>query len=69
MPVEGTFYAKDLQKVNVTDNDLFRVEKIVTRKGNKVLVRRKGWPDKYNSWIEKCTLTSSFLRAIDEQCQ
>ena len=28
-PIKGTFYAEDLQKVNMTDDDLFRVEKIV----------------------------------------
>ena len=56
-PVEGTFYAQDLQKVTVKDDDLFRVEKIVKRKGDKVLVRWKGWPDKYDSWIEKRALT------------
>ena len=52
-PLAGTFYRQDVQKVNVTDDDLFRIEKIVKRKGNKVLVQWKGWPDKYNSWIEK----------------
>ena len=57
-PVEGTFYAEDVQKVNVKDDDLFRIEKIVKRKGHKVLVRWKGWPDKYDSWIEKRALTS-----------
>ena len=56
--VEGTFYAEDLQKVNVTDNDLFWVEKIVKRKGDKVLVCWQGWPDKHHSWIEKRALTS-----------
>ena len=56
-PVVGTFYAEDLQKVTVQDDDLFRVEKIVKRKGDKVLVRWKGWPDKYDSWIEKRALT------------
>ena len=40
-PVEGTFYAEDVQKVNVKDDDLFRIEKIVKRKGDKVLVRWK----------------------------
>ena len=57
-PVEGTFYAEDVQKVNVKDDDLFRIEKIVKRKGDKVLVRWKGWPDKYDSWIKKRALTS-----------
>ena len=52
-PVRGTFYAQDLQKVTLMDDDLFRVEAIVKRKGSKVLVRWKGWPDKYDSWVEK----------------
>ena len=56
-PLKGPFYEEDLQKVRV--NDLFRVEKIVKRKGDKVLVRWKGWPDKYDSWIEKRALVST----------
>jgi transposase InsO family protein len=52
-PVKGTFYAQDLQKVIVDDNDIFRIEKIVKRRGDKVLVHWKGWPDKYDSWLEK----------------
>ena len=52
-PLQGTFYKQDLQKVRVSDNDIFRVEKIVKRKGNKLLVQWKGWPQKYNSWIER----------------
>ena len=52
-PLSGTFYAQDLQKVTKMDDNLFWVEKIVKRKGDKVLVRWKGWPDKYNSWGEK----------------
>ena len=57
-PLTGTFYGEDLQKVTVRDDGLFRVEKIVKRKGDKVLVRWKGWPDKYDSWIEKRALES-----------
>lgn len=52
-PIEGTFYTQDLQKVQVSDNDLFRVEKVIRRKGTKLFVRWKGWPVKYDSWINK----------------
>ena len=55
-PLMGTFYREDLQKVTVRDDGLFCVEKIVKQKGDKVLVRWKGWPDKYDSWIEKRAL-------------
>ena len=44
--VKGTFYEQNLQKVMVDDDDLFRIDKIVKRKGDKVLVRWKGWPVK-----------------------
>lgn len=52
-PIQGTFYEQDLQKVTYSDDDIFRIEKIVKRKGDKVLVRWKGWPDKYDSWLDK----------------
>jgi len=55
-PVEGTFYAQDLQKVTLEDDDPFRIEKIVKHKGNKVLVRWKNWPDKYDTWLDKGAL-------------
>ena len=50
-PIKGTFYNEDLQKVHVTDESVFRVEKILKRKRGQVLVRWKGWPSKYDSWI------------------
>ena len=52
-PVGGTFYTQDLQRVRVSDDALFRVEKVLKRKGTKLLVRWKGWPNKYDSWIDK----------------
>ena len=55
-PIRGTFYSEDLQKVEVRDDDLFRVERIVKTKGPNVLVRWKGWPPKYDSWIPKSSI-------------
>ena len=50
-PIKGTFYEPDVQKVQVSDDSLFRVEKVLKRKGRNVLVQWKGWPAKYDSWI------------------
>ena len=50
-PVEGRFYEQDLQKVHLSDGALFRVAKLLEEKKGKVLVKWKGWTEKYNSWI------------------
>ena len=50
-PIKGTFYEQDLQKVLISDETLFRVEKVLKRKKGFVLVQWKGWPRKYDSWI------------------
>ena len=51
-PVKGTFYAEDLQKVTLDDDMLWRVEKVLKRRRGQMLVRWKGWPAKYDSWIK-----------------
>ena len=54
-PVKGTFYQKELQKVNVTDADVFKVDKILKYKGhskNKLAkIRWLNWPKKFDSWV------------------
>ena len=50
-PVEGSFYEQDFQKVHVSSDALFRIDKVLKRKKGQLLVKWKGWPDKYNSWI------------------
>ena len=57
-PVQGTFYDTDLQKVHVSDQALFRIEKVLKRQKDRWLVKWKGWPDKYNSWIARGDVTS-----------
>ena len=57
-PIKGTFYAQDLQKVQASDDDLFRIEKVLRRKKDRVLVRWQGWPPKYDAWIHKKDLVN-----------
>ena len=63
-PLKGTFSEQDVQRVNVKDDNIFCIEKIVKRKGNKMLVQWKGWPQKYNSWIEKDQIAKLWWKTI-----
>ena len=46
----GTFYEKELQKINQQE---FRIEKVIKKKGNKLYVKWKGYDSSFNSWIDK----------------
>ena len=46
----GTFYEKELQKTN---QQKFRIEKVIKRKGDKLYVKWKGYDSSFNSWIDK----------------
>ena len=48
--ITGSFYEKQLQNTN---QQIFRIEKIIKRKGNKLYVKWKGYNDSFNSWINK----------------
>ena len=50
----GTFYEKELQKTNQEE---FRIEKVIKRKGDKMYVKWKGYDNSFNSWIDKKYLT------------
>ncbi len=59
-PVLGTFYENELQKVNVTNDSLFVVEKILERKTVKkvpyIKVKYRYWPNKFNRWMKQSEL-------------
>ena len=48
-----SFYEKKLQKTNQEE---FRIEKAVKRKGNKIYVKWKEYNNSFNSWIDKASL-------------
>ena len=44
----GTFYEKELQKTNQQE---FRIEKVIKRKGDKLYIKWKGYDSSFNGWI------------------
>ena len=46
----GAFYENELQKTNQEE---FRIEKVIKRKGDKIYVKWKGYEDLFNSWVDK----------------
>ena len=51
--IQGTFYEQELQKTN---QEVYRIEKVVRRKGNKSLVKWVGYPESFISWVENAEL-------------
>ncbi|GBN09401.1 hypothetical protein AVEN_36815-1 [Araneus ventricosus] len=50
--IKGTYYEKELVKYHKKD-ELFRIEKIIKKKGDKYFVKWLGYPDEFNSWIHQ----------------
>ena len=48
--IVGSFYEKELQNTNQNE---FRIEKVIKKKGNKLYVKWKGYNNSFNSWIDK----------------
>ena len=46
--IKGTFYREELQK---TDQTIYRIEKVIRKTKDKALVKWKGYPAEFNSWI------------------
>ena len=46
----GTFYEKELQKINQKES---RIEKVLKRKRDKLYVKWKSYNNSFNSWTDK----------------
>ena len=46
----GTFYKKEPQKTNQEE---FRIEKVIKKKDDKIYIKWKGYDSSFNSWIDK----------------
>ena len=49
--INGMFYEQELLKTK--QNDLYIIEKIIKKVGNKYLVKWKNYPDKFNSYVNQ----------------
>ena len=53
----GIFYEKELQKTNQEE---FRIEKIIKKKDDKLYVKWKRYDNSFNSWIDKKILSKLY---------
>ena len=51
--IDGTLYEQELQK---TKQEVYRIEKVLRTKGDKLFVKWKGYPSSQNSWIDKSSV-------------
>ena len=49
--IDGSFYQEELLKTK--QNDLYIIEKIIKKVGNKYLIKWVNYPDKFNSYVNK----------------
>ena len=53
--IEGSFLEPELQKVTVSEDTVYKIEKVLRRRGKgkraEALVKWEGYSDKFNSWI------------------
>ena len=60
--LNGIFYENELSAYNPTDDVEYKIEKVIGKKlikGEKyILVKYKGWPDKFNEWLPATNLVS-----------
>ena len=55
--IQGSFYEEELQK---TSQDVFRIEKILNRRGDNSLVKWMGYSDAFNSWVDSKAIVGKY---------
>ena len=56
-PIKGKFYKEELQKIVKSGEDKYVIEKIIQKRKGQVLVKWRGWSEKFNSWIPEGDVT------------
>ena len=54
--IDGTFYRQQLQK---TDQNIYRIDRIIRKRCGEALVKWSGYPDQFNSWIPETDVLHS----------
>ena len=54
-PVQGTFYEQELQ---LSVQEIFRIERVLRKKKNQVFVKWKCYSDAFNLWVPLTALES-----------
>ena len=55
--IEGTFNEEEVQKIKVDGKKSYKIQAVLARKNNQVLVKYLGWPNKFNEWVPKDRLS------------
>ena len=51
--IDGLFYEQELLKTNMKENDLYIIEKIIKKVGDKHLVKWREYDDSFNFYVNK----------------
>ena len=55
--ITGSFHEAELQKVSYSKDVEYEIEQVIRERGTQSLVKWKGWPKKFNSWIPSKDVT------------
>ena len=59
--IAGSFYEKELRKTNQNE---YRIEKVIKRKGNKLYEKWKGYDNSFTSWIDEKDIIQKWVNTF-----